>query len=87
MGGNCGGSKGAGRRVLVLPPSCSIVPEVSEAACNLHAASSELLYPPNDEGFTVSTTGQCDTHVLPSFPSIFLLSFILPSFGGSLPWH
>ena len=69
------------------PPSCSVVPEASEVACNLHAASSELLYPPNDEGFTVSTMGQCDTHALPSFPSVSLLSFILPSLGGSFPWH
>ena len=74
MGGNCRGSKGAGRRVLVLPPSCSVVPEVSEVACNLHATSSELLYPPNNEGFTVLTTGQCDTHALPSFPSSCLSS-------------
>ena len=27
------------------PPSCSVVPEASEAVCNPHAALSELLYP------------------------------------------
>ena len=48
-------------------PSCSIVQEARKVACNLHATLSELFYPPNDKGFTVSTTGQCDTHALPSF--------------------
>jgi len=73
-GGNRRGCKGTGRRVLVPPPSCSIVPEASEAARNLHATSSELLYPSDDEGFMVSTTGQCDTHALPSFSSSYFSS-------------
>jgi len=67
-GGNHGGSKGR-EEGTGAPPPCSVVPEASEAACNSHAASPELLYPPNNKGFMESTTGQHDTHALPWFPS------------------
>jgi len=66
-GGNRGGSKGR-EEGTGAPPPCSIIPEASEAACNSHAASPELLYPPNDKGFMESTMGQHDTHALPWFP-------------------
>jgi len=66
-GGNCGGSKGR-EEGTGAPPPCSVVPEASKAACNPHAASPELLYPPNNKGFTESTMGQHNTHVLPWFP-------------------
>ena len=48
-GGNRGGSKGR-EEGTGAPPPCSIVPEASEAACNPHAASPELLYPPTTRG-------------------------------------